>query len=247
MRAAERQLADGDPQIRVAAFRALRSAKPSILAEARRLAADPSPAVRREVALAMRGTPFDQSRDILMALATGFDGKDRWYLEALGTAATGNESALYSALLSSLPSRSPLDWNERFAAIAWRLHPVAAVDALAARAAAPQLSAEARQQALVALGFINDASAAQAMARLTQQPGPRSGGAGRLVDDLSQDERLAFLPRRRLDHDRGRRDPGRQRPKWSGIGRWCWTMPHPSIAGSMRRWRWQQIRLGRSS
>ena len=53
----------------------------------------------------MRGTPFDQSRDILMALAAGFDGKDRWYLEALGTAATGNESALYSALLSSLPER----------------------------------------------------------------------------------------------------------------------------------------------
>ena len=170
VRAAERQLADGDPQIRVAAFRALRSAKPSILAEARRLAADPSPAVRREVALGLRGTPFDQSRDILMALATGFDGKDRWYLEALGTAATGNESALYSALLSSLPSRSPLDWNESFAAIAWRLHPVAAVEALAARAAAPQLPAEARQQAVVALGFINDASAARAMARLTQSP-----------------------------------------------------------------------------
>ena len=170
VRAAERQLADGDPQIRVAAFRALRSAKPSILAEARRLAADPSPAVRREVALGMSGTSFDQSRDILMALATGFDGKDRWYLEALGTAATGNESTLYSALLSSLPSRSPLDWSEGFAAIAWRLHPVAAVEALAARAAAPQLSAGARQQAVVALGFINDASAARAMASLTQSP-----------------------------------------------------------------------------
>ena len=170
VRATERQLADGDPQIRIAALRALRSVKPSVLGEARGLAGDPSPAVRREVALAMRGTPFDLSRDILMALAAGFDGKDRWYLEALGTAADGNEGALYSALLSSLPARSPLDWNDRFAAVAWRLHPVAAVDAFAARAAASQLSVEARQQALVALGFINDASAAQAMARLTGSP-----------------------------------------------------------------------------
>ena len=170
VRIAERQLADGDAQIRVAAFRALRSVKPSILGEARVLARDPSPAVRREVALAMRGLSFAQSRDILVALAAGFDGKDRWYLEAFGTAATGNESALYSALLSSLPERNPLDWNERFAAIAWRLHPVVAVDAFAARAAASQLPADARQQAIVALGFINDARAAQAMAALTRSP-----------------------------------------------------------------------------
>ena len=168
VRAAERQLTDGDPQIRIAAFRALRRVKPSILAEARVLAGDHSPAVRREVALAMRAMPFEQSREILTTLAAGFDGKDRWYLEALGTGATGNESALYSALVSSLPNRNPLEWNERFAAIAWRLHPVAAVEALAARAAASQLPAEARQQALVALGFINDASAARAMAGLTQ-------------------------------------------------------------------------------
>ena len=168
VRAAERQLADTDPQIRIAAFRALRRVKPSILAEARVLARDSSPAVRREVAVALRGTPFEQSRDILMTLAAGFDGNDRWYLEALGTAATGHESALYSALLASLPTRNPLEWNERFAAIAWRLHPGAAVEALAARASAPQLPAGARQQAVVALGFINDASAARAMAGLTQ-------------------------------------------------------------------------------
>jgi putative membrane-bound dehydrogenase-like protein len=168
VRAAERQLADADPQIRVAAFRALRRVKRSILSEARVLAADSSPAVRREVAVALRGVPLEQSRDILMTLAAGFDGTDRWYLEALGTGATGHESALYSALLSSLPDPSPLAWNERFAAIAWRLHPVAAVDALAARAAAPQLPAGARQQALTALGFINDATAARAMARLSQ-------------------------------------------------------------------------------
>jgi putative membrane-bound dehydrogenase-like protein len=170
VRVVERQLTDADPQIRVAAFRALRSVKPSILSEARALAADSSPAVRREVALAMRGTPFEQSRAILVALAGGFDGKDRWYLEALGAGARGHESALYSTLLSALPQRDPLQWNERFAAIAWRLHPVASVDAFAARAAASQLSAEARRQALVALGFINDASAARAMATLTHSP-----------------------------------------------------------------------------
>ena len=112
--------------------------------------------MRREVALAMRGMPFDQSRDILLTLAAGYDGTDRWYLEALGTGGDGNEARSTRRCSRPCPHRDPLNWDRRFAAIAWRLHPVAAVDAFAARAAASQLPAEARQQALVALGFIND-------------------------------------------------------------------------------------------
>jgi putative membrane-bound dehydrogenase-like protein len=170
VRAVERQLDDADPQMRIAAFRALRSVKPTFLAEARRVAGDASPAVRREAALALRGVPFAQSRDLLLTIAQGFDGQDRWYLEALGTAATGNESPLFAAILASQRNRDPLAWTPAFAAIAWRLHPVEAIDAFAARAAAPQLSAEARKQALVALGFVNDPRAAQAMAALTRSP-----------------------------------------------------------------------------
>jgi putative membrane-bound dehydrogenase-like protein len=164
----EGRLADPDAQLRIAAFRALRQVKTSILAEARRLATDTSPAVRREVALALRGVPFHESRDILLTLAAGYDGHDRWYLEALGTAASGAEEAFYSALLSSRGDPDPIAWDERVASIAWRLHPAAAIDAFKARAASPQLGADARRQALVALGFINHPRAAQAMADLTR-------------------------------------------------------------------------------
>jgi putative membrane-bound dehydrogenase-like protein len=163
-------LGDADAQIRLTAFRALRKARPSVLGEMRRLSDDASPAVRREVALALRGLPFEQSRDILFKLAATYDGADRWYLEALGTAAAGNEEAFYSALLASLPRRDPLAWDARFTAIAWRLHPVGAIDAFSARAGSAQLSAESRRQALVALGFINDRRAAQAMADLAHSP-----------------------------------------------------------------------------
>ena len=167
VREVEQRLGDADPQIRITAFRALRKVKASVVAEAHRLANDSSAAVRREVALALRGLPFAESRDILLKLAAGYDGADRWYLEALGAAATDNEEAFYAALLSSLPERDPIAWDARVASIAWRLHPAAAIDAFAARAASSSLSAEARQQALVALGFINDPRAAQAMADLT--------------------------------------------------------------------------------
>ena len=194
-REVERLLADPDPQIRITAFRALRKVKPSVLAEARRLATDPSPAVRREVALSLRGVPFEQARDILLTLAAGYDGADRWYLEALGTAASGDEEALYSALLPSLcRGRDPIAWDARFAAIAWRLHPAAAIDAFAARAASRG-----------ALG--RRATAGAGRARLHQRSARRAGDgrsdaqrasgcrrAGGVVDDLPEDQRLARYP-----------------------------------------------------
>ncbi len=170
--AVEQQLTDPDPQLRIAAFRALRQVRTSVLADARRLSTDGSPAVRREVALALRGAPFEDSRDLLMTLAAGYDGTDRWYLEALGTAASGVEDAFYSALLTARATPDPITWDARFAAIAWRLHPAAAIGAFAARAASPRLTVDARRQALVALGFVNDPRAAQAMADLTRSELP---------------------------------------------------------------------------
>jgi putative membrane-bound dehydrogenase-like protein len=163
-------LSDPDPQIRITAFRALRQVKPDVRVHARRLSADPSPAVRREVALSLRTLAVEDIRDIFVRLATSFDGSDRWYLEALGTAAQGREEELYAALLPTLGNPDPLAWNTRFAAIAWRLHPRTAIDALAARAASERLPAEARRQAMVALAFIDDPRAAAAMAGLTGSP-----------------------------------------------------------------------------
>jgi putative heme-binding domain-containing protein len=162
-----RLLSDSEPQIRIVALRALRRVQGPALDVARRLSQDPSPAVRREVALTLRGVPFDASRDIILKLAERYNDDDRWYLEALGTAATGNEEALYAALLPVIGHTDPLQWSPSFARIAWRLHPAGAIDAFAVRAASSRLSASARSQAIVALGFVRDPRAAQAMARLT--------------------------------------------------------------------------------
>ena len=168
----ERLLGDDDPQIRITAFRALRRVRTTVIDPARRLAVDPSPAVRREVALSLRDVPVDQSRDILLELATRFDGKDRWYLEAIGTAASGNEESVYAALLPRIGGADPLMWDERFSKLAWRLHPAAAIDALKARASAATLDSSAREQAVVALGFVKHPRAAQAMADLTRSALP---------------------------------------------------------------------------
>jgi putative membrane-bound dehydrogenase-like protein len=158
-------LKDNDPNLRIAAFRALREAKPDITTYAKQLSKDASAAVRREVAVALRDLPLDKTQDIITALAEQYDGKDRYYLEALGQAALGKEEALYPVLNTKLGG-DPLKWSPAFSGIIWRLHPKAALSALKQRAASDQLSAEARKQAIVAIGFVNDQQAVDAMQEL---------------------------------------------------------------------------------
>jgi len=107
----EKQLASADAQTRVAAYRALRRAGQPFLTHAAKLATDPSAAVRREVATSLRDVPFAAARDLLLALAKGYDGTDRAYLAAWGIGATNKEADLYAALSAAQPEKDPLKWT----------------------------------------------------------------------------------------------------------------------------------------
>lgn len=162
----EALLRSSDPMMRIVAFRALRRGNRPILDFAATLALDPDPAVRREVALAMRDVPFAQSRDILQKVAAGYDGKDRAYLEAWGIGCTGKEEEVYAALVKNRPDSRPERFPASYAGLIWRLTPTGAVADLAARAAAPSLDVADRLAAVTALGFIPTQPAAQAMINL---------------------------------------------------------------------------------
>jgi putative membrane-bound dehydrogenase-like protein len=162
----ERQLASDDPMTRIAAFRALRQANLAA-PHALRLARDPSPAVRREVALSLRDVPFGDSREVLLALAQGYDGRDRSYLEAWGIGATGKEEALYGALSSLAPGKAE-QWPTSYSDLVWRLTPRAGVSSFAARAASATLPPGERAKATTALGFTPTRDAANALLDIAQ-------------------------------------------------------------------------------
>jgi putative heme-binding domain-containing protein len=166
----EALLDDKDPALRVAAYRALRPVNRA-LPKAARLALDPSPAVRREVALSLRDVPFEEARDVLLALAAGYDGKDRSYLEAWGIGATGKEEALYMALAASMPQVDASKWPVSYSDLVWRLTPRAAVPAFATRARAAGLTTAERSKATTALGFIPTGDAANALLEVAQHGG----------------------------------------------------------------------------
>ncbi len=164
----ESLLAGNDAMLRVTAYRALRQVGRA-QAYAAKLARDPSPAVRREVALSQRDVSFEDSRDILLALAAGYDGADRSYLEAWGIGATNKEADLYAALASSAPGADATAWPRKYSDLVWRLTPAAAVSAFSARAQAASLPASERTKAITALGFIPANESAAALLDIAQQ------------------------------------------------------------------------------
>ena len=161
-----------DPALRIAAFRAMRRAGLDVMPVAARLARDADPGVRREVALSLRDQPAATALNILVDIARGFDGKDRSYLEALGTGATGKEPALYERLQRDLGAKDPIAWPATFTWLAWRLHVPAAVADLSARARSPKLSPADRRFAVDTLAFVKDPAASAAMLALAQPDSP---------------------------------------------------------------------------
>ncbi len=156
------------PELKIAAYRAMRRAGLDFTASAMRLAADEDPAVRREVALSMRNESIETAKDILVTIASGYDGQDRSYLEALGTGATGKEDEIYTAVKAAMGSDDSRAWSEGFAGIAWRLHPASAVDDFLVRAKTEALPQKQRKQAMDAIAFIPTKAASKAMLTLAQ-------------------------------------------------------------------------------
>ncbi|MDF1861333.1 MAG: c-type cytochrome [Verrucomicrobiales bacterium] len=165
------------PELKIAAYRAMRRAGLDFTASAMRLAADPHPAVRREVALSMRNESIETAKEILVAIAQGFDGEDRSYLEALGTGATGKEKEVYDAVKKAMATDDSRTWSPAFAGIAWRLHPSSAVEDFQIRAKSETLDRKLRKQSLDAIAFVQTRAAADAMLTIAMLDTPLKADA----------------------------------------------------------------------
>ena len=95
---------------------------------------DPSPAVRREAVLALHHNSKAEAAGLWATYAEKYDGKDRWYLEALGIAADGAWDADFAAWMKLVNS----NWNTpKGRDIVWRSRTAAALPMLAAIIADP--------------------------------------------------------------------------------------------------------------
>jgi len=189
------------PSLKIAAYRAMRRAGLDISGAAAALALDENPAVRREVALSMRNESLDMSKEILVAIAKGYDGKDRSYLEAFGTGATGKEAEIYNAVKEEIGSDDARTWSDAFAGIAWRLHPASAIEDFSIRVQTEGLAQARRQESLDAIAFIPTRGASVAMLTLAQLDTPLKSSAvwwlmNRMNNDWKEHDLLPELKAR---------------------------------------------------
>ena len=108
-------------------------------------AEDEDAGVRRELILALRYLPTSEVGDALRALAASWDGRDRWYLEALGLALRDREPGYLASLFdgtlfgdlnleaagattsAALPPYFPVDRNEAYLSTSDSLPPANAL------------------------------------------------------------------------------------------------------------------------
>jgi len=121
-------LADDDADIRITAIRLADQLGMTPSIDCSSAASDPSPAVRRELALALK---FDESPampTVWAQLAKQHDGRDRWYLEALGIGSDLRPVECFDAYLTTVDG----DWDSPAGHdIAWRVRAPRAAEKIA--------------------------------------------------------------------------------------------------------------------
>jgi putative heme-binding domain-containing protein len=150
----EMALKDANPDIRITGLRAARQLNTNVTPYLQQLAGDPDPQVRREVAITLRYNNSPEAPAIWTQLAKGYDGKDRWYLEALGIGADKQWDRFFAAWLKDAGS-NPLS-NAASRDIVWRARTGASVPLLASLASDSKEPIESRLRYFRAFDFNPD-------------------------------------------------------------------------------------------
>jgi putative membrane-bound dehydrogenase-like protein len=129
------------------------------------VAKDPSPAVRREALLALRDVDPQKARTMILDLARRYDGKDRFYLEAIGIAVGHHDKARRNVILADFDKQFP-EWNDKVADLVWELRPPQLLPALEKRAADPGLSPAQRGRVIDILAAYDDKDAGRTLLKM---------------------------------------------------------------------------------
>ncbi len=146
----QQAVTDGDPDIRMMGLRAAVQTDMNVTGIINQLVDDNDAQVRRECALALHHNKSAAASALWAKLASKHDGKDRWYLEALGIGADAQWDAYFSAYEKTFPDAAQ---NAGFKDIVWRARTDKAVPALARFAAQQDVNIRERLRYFRAFDF----------------------------------------------------------------------------------------------
>ena len=166
---AEQAVKDSNADIRVLGLRLARELKLDVIPFVKTLAKDSSPAVRRECAIALRHHASPDAPKLWATLAQQHDGKDRWYLEALGIGADQQWDTYLDAWMNEAGS----NWNTAAGRdIVWRSRSKKAPALLVKMINEKGIDAKQRDRYIRALDFISGPEKDAALLELITNAAP---------------------------------------------------------------------------
>lgn len=159
----ETALKDSDSDIRITGLRIARELKMNTIPYVKQLANDSSAQVRRECAIALRHSESSDAPKLWATLAAQHDGKDRWYLEALGIGADKQEGKCFAAWLNEVKN----NWDTPAGHdIVWRTRSPKALPMLVKLITAKETAAPEKDHYMRALDFISGPEKEQALVEI---------------------------------------------------------------------------------
>ena len=160
-----RLLGSKDENHRIVGLRLARMTDADPMSTLEKLAADPSAAVRREVAVGLRGVEGTRADAIWAKLAKAHSASDRWELEALGIAAQGRgDTSLWDGRLAAWLVAVGDGWKSPAGReVVWRSRAAVSPKLICELLADPQVGTSESLALIRALDFQESAAAAVAI------------------------------------------------------------------------------------
>ncbi len=166
----EEAIKDQNADIRITGLRIARETGSDVIPYVKALVNDASAQVRREAAIALHHNPSPEAPQLWAELAAQHDGKDRWYLEALGIGADKQWDTFFVAWKQKVGDQ----WNNQAGRdIVWRARTKEALPLLAQQITAPTDNPQSRLRYFRAFDFQQDPSKETVLLGLLDKKDPQ--------------------------------------------------------------------------
>lgn len=169
---------ESNPDLRITAIRAAHELNADDVSVITALVNDPDAQVRRECALNLHHNKNGEAANLWVQLATQYDGKDRWYLEALGIGADKQWDKFFVAYLATI--KDPLQTTAS-KDIVWRARTEAAIPYLATLASDKQTALNDRLKYFRAFDFNTGALKAKLLLKMIEDNSSNDVALNKLV------------------------------------------------------------------
>ena len=154
---------ESDPDLRITAIRAARELNANVIGVVKKLVNDKDVQVRRECIIALHKNKSPEAAQLWVTLADQYDGRDRWYLEALGIGAADQWDRFFDAYVAKHPDPTQ---NAQERDIVWRARTDQSLPFLVKLAGDANTDLKTRLRYFRAFDFNNSSKKTQSMLQM---------------------------------------------------------------------------------